>query len=461
VSADVIVFLGPTLSAAEARRELDAMVLPPAAQGDVLRALKLRPRLIGIVDGYFNRVPAVWHKEILWAMAEGVHVFGGASMGALRAAELAGFGMIGVGSIFRSFFTGELEDDDEVAVAHAPSEANYAGLSEAMVNIRATVRAAVEHHIIDSSLGEAVIGHAKQLPYWERRYDRIVAATMASDPSAAGKLTELRRWILANAVDQKKIDARAMLRAMAEFSSWNPDPKQPDFVFEYTDAWDSAVHHRRPAEAERTGELPAGPDQGRVMEEVQLLGSYHDIRVAALGRALAVEAGRRVRPLSDDDLVRRAAEDLCRRAGLSDSAALLDRLNDQGVRREDHRRHLVEDGELHRTLLERRRLAVNDVTEYLRSTGRFRDLADRAQRKSEFLRARGLESPESSDAGVAESELWQWYFGSCLREPVPPKLELFAGLQGFESVTALRRAVLREYLFRSRATEEQTDVQRN
>ena len=62
--------------------------LPPVAQGDVLRALAHQPRLIGIIDGYFDTVPAVWHKEILYAMERGVHVFGASSIGALRAVEL-------------------------------------------------------------------------------------------------------------------------------------------------------------------------------------------------------------------------------------------------------------------------------------------------------------------------------------------------------------------------------------
>jgi len=50
--------------------------------------------------GYFEIVPTVWHKEILWAMDRGIHVYGGASIGALRAAELADFGMTGIGQIY-------------------------------------------------------------------------------------------------------------------------------------------------------------------------------------------------------------------------------------------------------------------------------------------------------------------------------------------------------------------------
>src|SRR5512147_3214094 len=97
---NIVVFLGPTLAHTEARSVLDATYLPPAGQGDVYRAALKRPWAIGIVDGYFERVPAVWHKELLWAMSQGIHVFGAASMGALRALELAPFGMIGVGSVF-------------------------------------------------------------------------------------------------------------------------------------------------------------------------------------------------------------------------------------------------------------------------------------------------------------------------------------------------------------------------
>ena len=73
---NAVIFLGPTLTVEEARKHLDANYCPPVAQGDVLRALSRNPLLIGIVDGYFETVPAVWHKEILLAMQRGVHVFG-------------------------------------------------------------------------------------------------------------------------------------------------------------------------------------------------------------------------------------------------------------------------------------------------------------------------------------------------------------------------------------------------
>src|SRR5262245_59945039 len=154
---DIVVFTGPTLSAQEAYDELDAIYLPPVAQGDVYRVARTKPLAIGIIDGYFERVPSVWHKEILWAMQEGVHVFGSASMGALRAAELCSFGMEGVGEIFEAYRDGVLESDDDVAIIHGSADMGYVALSEAMVNIRRTLADAVSAGVITSYTQHALV----------------------------------------------------------------------------------------------------------------------------------------------------------------------------------------------------------------------------------------------------------------------------------------------------------------
>ncbi len=158
----LVVFAGPTIDPATIRSFVDATVKGPVSFGEVYRAGKQRPRAIAIIDGYFDRVPAVWHKEILWAMSEGVHVFGSSSMGALRAAELADFGMVGVGAIFEAYRSGELEDDDEVAVAHRRSEDGYAPTSEALVNIRATLARAVAAGVISMETSETLLSLAKE-----------------------------------------------------------------------------------------------------------------------------------------------------------------------------------------------------------------------------------------------------------------------------------------------------------
>ena len=88
---NVVVFTGPTLPERDARQYLEADYRPPAAIGDVYKAALSRPFAIGIIDGYYETTPSIWHKEVLWALKQGIHVYGAASMGALRAAELAAF----------------------------------------------------------------------------------------------------------------------------------------------------------------------------------------------------------------------------------------------------------------------------------------------------------------------------------------------------------------------------------
>ena len=68
---------------------------------------------------------------------------GAASMGALRAAELHGFGMVGHGRIFEWYRDGVIDADDEVALIYGPEEVGYPSLSKPLVNIRATLAAAV------------------------------------------------------------------------------------------------------------------------------------------------------------------------------------------------------------------------------------------------------------------------------------------------------------------------------
>src|SRR5207247_710925 len=139
-------------------------------QGDLLRLLADHPRAVGIIDGRFQFVPSVWHKEILAALADGDYVFGAASMGALRAAELTGFGMTGVGKVFEDYRGGAIEDDDEVAVAHADAEHGFRETSDAMVNIRDACAAAAAEGRISPADAESFQAIAKALYFPDRNW---------------------------------------------------------------------------------------------------------------------------------------------------------------------------------------------------------------------------------------------------------------------------------------------------
>lgn len=225
-----VIFIGPTLRIEQAERHLAATYRPPAAQGDILAAAKQQPTAIGIIDGYFHHVPSVRHKEVLVALESGIHIFGSASMGALRAAELHSFGMRGVGRIFADFADGSLIADDEVAVTHGPAELGYPVLSEPLVNVRATLDRAVAEEIISDETQHAILKCAAEIFFPKRTFETILAATAALGV-AKREIAAFQVWLADGYVDQKALDAAQMLQEMARFLETEPAPfKVPYYV---------------------------------------------------------------------------------------------------------------------------------------------------------------------------------------------------------------------------------------
>ena len=250
------VFVGPTLAGVARPGSEDCVFHGPVAKGDVYRLVASRPLALGIIDGYFERVPAVWHKEILWALAEGVHVFGAASMGALRAAELAPFGMVGVGRIFADFAAGRLTDDDEVTIAHADPSFGYRPASEAMVNIRATLDTAERLGLLESAAAVELVAYAKSQFYADRSY----AALLPLARTLLGPEGErFARWLRdpCHHTDQKKLDALELLAVLHAHRDQRPDPLRVPWTFNHTDAWEQVrLSFARPDTA-RSDRLPA------------------------------------------------------------------------------------------------------------------------------------------------------------------------------------------------------------
>lgn len=282
----VVVFCGPTLSHARLREILpDADPRGPAAQGDVYDAALDGPEAIAIVDGYFASVPSVWHKEILWALDRGISVFGASSMGALRAAELADFGMVGIGRIFRDYRDGRLHDDDEVAVIHGPAELGYPALSEAMVNLRATLASLARLGLVTDKERDALIDCLKRRHFSRRS----LAAALADFPEISERIggpDALGRHY----VDLKLRDAEELLQHLAAHPA--PETVAVPFHFEETHHWatlTAAVHQRRDALAASS----LGMDRQGASRLVGLLAThlaaYQGVTLNAVQRQRAAE----------------------------------------------------------------------------------------------------------------------------------------------------------------------------
>jgi hypothetical protein len=232
-----IVFLGPSMPLTEAQAILDAQFLPPAGQGDVLRALKLSPAAIGIVDGAFESRPSIWHNEILYVLSLGIPVYGAASMGALRAADLHSFGMKGCGVIFEAFRRGWLEDDDEVAVLHAPAELRWVPLTEPMVNIRASLRLARRQRLLDRVEERQLVNAGKTIFYKDLTMAHFIDTARAMNILPGRRSGELQNWLVQNRVDRKKLDCGIMLRHMARVGKKGFPRVSPIYQVEPTRTW--------------------------------------------------------------------------------------------------------------------------------------------------------------------------------------------------------------------------------
>jgi hypothetical protein len=325
--SEIVVFCGPSISAEAGRSILfDASFRGPAACGDVLRATLAGARVICLIDGYFDHRLSVWHKEILWALSRGIAVYGASSMGALRAAELAAYGMIGVGAIFEGYSSGALEDDDEVAVTHQPADRDYRTTSEAMVNLRATLHAAVARRVLSEGSASALLAQLKRRFYPER--DRRALEAAGTALLTASEAERLSHYLAESGVtNQKLADAEAVLhRISADRQAGNfARSARCEFEFPQTNAWQvlfEHVYHTREARpaAEAHPAAPASPQPAlqarlaKLQQESpdQYANVWQHAHERALAVAIAVQRGMSV----DASLIQEEANRLRRQHGL-------------------------------------------------------------------------------------------------------------------------------------------------
>ncbi len=213
----IIAFAGPSLPATpdptwEPLLE-QVQIRSPAQDGDIFAAATDKPQTIVLLDGYYfdghdYTVPAVKPQELLLVLKAGIRIIGGASMGALYAAELNQYGIVGVGQVFEWFRDGIVQGRDQVVVLHLPQEFDYQLITVALVEVRYALQQLVSNQLLSSTDGQFLIQAIKELPFTERRLDLILRLTRDHLNEATSEA--LRLVLLFNSV--KQADAKLALQ---------------------------------------------------------------------------------------------------------------------------------------------------------------------------------------------------------------------------------------------------------
>jgi hypothetical protein len=149
-----------------------------------------------LIDGVFYNRAAVSHREIIDAVRSGVTVVGGSSMGALRASELDGFGMIGVGKIYACLKQGLIEADDEVAL-----------------------HSLVQTGVVDTGTSDALLGLARSIFYLERSFPLLLSiAEQRALVTKQGRFA-IETFLAAHDYDLKKRDAKLVVQAVIKLDN--------------------------------------------------------------------------------------------------------------------------------------------------------------------------------------------------------------------------------------------------
>jgi hypothetical protein len=398
-----VVFVGPSLPVSVARTVLDAIYLPPVRQADVVSAITTyNPDIIGIIDGEFGQSLSVWHKEILYALSRGIHVFGASSMGALRAAETDMQGTVGVGEIYRMFASGELMDDDEVALAHGTADANYRALSEPMVNIRATIASAIRAGVIDEALATRLIDREKAVFFPERSYHHLFHAAIDAGENAAA-LERLREFVHTSRVDLKREDALAMLRVIAAL----PRPIAP-FVPEFE--FESTMYFRTMQARDRL--VRSGDDRQVSLATVATHAALHSpdfnaVNAHALDRGLVEVLAEMLDIEATAQEADAEARRFCVEHRLVTEALLAAWQRTNHVTGDEFRAftfQLARRRKLHKWLIRRRRYEANTqlVLDELRLRGEYAEWVERAASHEALLEEASLVSSELTAAAEAD-----------------------------------------------------------
>jgi hypothetical protein len=440
----IVVFAGPSIHGLDIPVAAGLMICPPAAQGDIFRASLSKPSAIGLIDGYFDSVPSIWHKEILWSISKGIAVFGSASMGALRAAELDSFGMVGIGRIYRWYSEGTLEDDDEVALLHGPAETRYLPLSEPMVNIRATCDAAVLAGVLKQSTADAIVTSAKNIHYRDRTWDHVLASVQEKN-LVTSDLAQFANWKIEGYVDQKRRDAAELLSTILKPLPETRTGSLSGFQFEWTNLWDKAMQEWLADVTHSSAHTATSADA--VLDELRLdPGLFHEICTEAVTRSILLAEADRRQLAVDMTEKRTALSKLRANLGLSRKADL-DAWAARNLLTETSLETMIDEEARKQALLHMPFSALGrHIIAILQSRDQYNQLATRAAKKrSALLEAKSRLAFEAGE--LTPPQLLNWFFGNLHKQSAPNDIDSFLQDLRLESRQDFYRLLADEYVY--------------
>lgn len=229
----ILVYAGPSLSQLDLTKVFDSnsdiLFKGPVEAGDLWNHMATLNNItdILIIDGYFYSKLAVLHSEILEAIASGVRVHGCASLGALRAVELTGRGMIGYGKIYEFYRSHPQTGDDEVAVLHSP-EYPYQTYTVPLINIRI-----LHNEVSDVDYKRAiskVLHQLEMISFSKRSWQQI--RRICNDQSKANEEgSKLFDKIQADYIDYKFNDSVETLQLLIDSAPCSSNPLKSDMNY--------------------------------------------------------------------------------------------------------------------------------------------------------------------------------------------------------------------------------------
>ena len=440
----IYIFTGPTLLGQEGEKILEAIYLPPASQGDIYRIALKRPIAIGIIDGYFERVPAIWHKEILWAMEQGIHVYGSASMGALRAAELFQFGMVGVGNIFEQYQNGNLEDDDEVVLVHGPEDENYISCSEPMVNIRRSFKEALNNNIISVTTYHSLIDISKNIFYPNRIYNNILAIAEKKG-LIKEELFLLKNWLKINKFNQKKEDAILMLEKIKADQDLIKIPKQVNYAMENTEWWDSLKRRAGMYIITKTQKKSLVTEL--LLNEFRLKGDFfHQILFDTIFRCISRREAIKLGWQFNIEDVQKQTDRFRRNFELYDENQLNDWLKNNNLTQHEFIQIIENNTQIEFVINTMYPEFMVTFTDELKNKNLYFHYLSRSIEKNTFFENADISILHSLSTEENSKKVIEWLFSKNNQE-LPEDLEEYSKSIGFESQITFKEAAIKEYIF--------------